>query len=152
MLCSKLANTIIQKVFPQNELFSVEKYQYHDEKMKQLYNILQTEEAITIDELFYQCMRLEHSFREKYLDLISQTAVILLKREMIFEQDHMNKQSQYELHAHKTIYVALDNIDLLMNTYEPDYNEVCQDNLKKNLVDPNIPKSKKSIGNCITYM
>lgn len=147
MLCGKLANIIIQNVFPKNESFNVEKYQYHDDKMKQLYNILQTKATISIDELFYQCMRLEQSFREKYFDLISQTAVILLKREMIFEYDHLIKQSQHELHAHKTMYVAMDSIDLLMHTYEPDYNEVCHDYLKKNLIDPNIPKSKKSAGN-----
>lgn len=102
----------------------LEKYQYHDVKMNYLYHILKMEKPFGIDELLYQCMLLEQSFREKYLDLISQTAVTLLKRELFFEHDQM---TQRELNASKTMYMAIDCIDLIMSTYEPDFDEVCKE-------------------------
>lgn len=109
--------------------------------MNYLYRVTQTEKPLSIDELFSQCMRLEKSFREKYLDVISRTAVTLLNKDILPENDRMN---QHELHAYKTMYVAVDCIDLLLSTYEPDFNEVLQEeNIK--LTNKIRRKSKISI-------
>jgi len=125
----------------ENNSSFIEKYHYHEEKMKYLYHVLQTENPKSIEELLRQCMRLKQSLKEKCLDLVSQTAVTLLKKEIFFEHSQM---TQHELNAHKTMYIAMDCIDLIMSTYEPDHYEVCQE-LYKN-VGENKPKSVKYSG------
>lgn len=109
--------------------------------MKYLNHVLQTENPKSIEELLCQCIRLKQSLKEKYLDLISQTAVTLLKNEIFFEHSQM---TQHELNAHKTMYITMDCIDLIVSTYEPDYYEVCQE-LCKNFGE-NKPKSVKYSG------
>ncbi|XP_025202638.1 uncharacterized protein LOC112599790 [Melanaphis sacchari] len=123
-LCTKSTNKNHQNAFLEDKSTFIEKYHYHDEKMKYLYHILQTENSKSIEELLNQCMQLKQSLKEKYLDIISQTAVILLKKEIIFEHNQMN---QHELNAHKIMYITMNCIDLIMNTYEFDHNEVCQE-------------------------
>jgi len=103
-----------------------------------------TEKPLSVEELLYQCMRLEQSFREKFLDVISQTAVTLLKETVIFESGRTN---QHELNAFKTMYVAMDCIDLTLNAYEPDYDEVLQE-LNTKLTNKNLPKSSSAISEC----
>lgn len=127
----------------------LEKYQHHDVKMKYLYRILQTDKPLSIDALFYRCMQLEQSFRETFLSSISQTAVTLLKKEIIPEHDQMTRR---ELNASKVMYIAIDCIDLIMNTYEPDFDEVCKET-NKNLKEKNRLKLMKNsgIGTCIIY-
>lgn len=90
--------------------------------MKHLYRIFKSKNFLSIDELLCLCMQLDKLFREKFVDLISQTAVVLLRKEIIFNYGQM---TQRELNTHKTMSVAMDCIDLIMYTYEPDYNEAC---------------------------
>lgn len=129
----KSINRIHENQFPESKSAVIEKYQYHSDKMKQLYRILNTENPLSIEECLRQCMELEQSFREKFLDLISHTAVILLKKEFILKCDG---NTQHELNAYKTMYITMDNIDLILHTYEPDYDEVEQE-LNKNSTDLN---------------
>lgn len=114
--------------------------------MKYLYHTLQTEDTKDIEELLYQCMQLKQSLKEKCLDLISQTAVTLLKKEIFFEHSQM---TQHELNAHKTMYITMDCIDLILSTYEPDHYEVCQE-LCSNFVEHK-PKSVKYSGYLIKF-
>ncbi|XP_029342358.1 MYCBP-associated protein-like [Acyrthosiphon pisum] len=123
-LYAKPINKDRENVFLENNSSFIKKYHYHDEKMKYLYHILQTEDTKDIEELLNQCMQLKQSLKEKCLDLISQTAVTLLKKEIFFEHSQM---SQHELNAHKTMYITMDCIDLILSTYEPDHYEVCQE-------------------------
>lgn len=142
-----LHNKSTNSAVGQNAL--LEKYQYHDVKMKYLYHVLQTDRPLSIDALFHQCMRLEQSFREKYLDIISQTAVTLLKKEIIPEHDQM---TQRELNACKFMYAAIDCIDLIMNTCEPDFDEVCKET-NQHIIEKNRLKLMKNsgTGSCIMY-
>lgn len=140
-LYANSTDSIRQNVFLDSKSFITDKYQYHDEKMKHLYHILQTENPKSIEELLDQCIRLKESYKEKYLDLISQTAVTLLKKEMFNDYDLM---TQYELNAHKTMYITMDCIDLILNTYKSDHDEVCQE-LNKNSVEDQL-KSVNSSG------
>lgn len=147
--CSKLAKTIVHNAFSESyKSYPVEKYYYHIDKMNYLYILLHKDKLLSIEELLYQCMRLEQKCKEKYLNLISQTSVILLKNENIFEYEQM---SRHELNAHKTMYIALDCIDLLMNTYEPDYDEACQ-KLKNNLMSQHLLNLVSSPGDFFTYI
>ncbi|XP_015364671.1 PREDICTED: uncharacterized protein LOC107162332 [Diuraphis noxia] len=123
-----------------SSILKIKKYHYHDEKMEYLNHVLQTENTKSIEELLCQCMLLKESLKEKYLDLISQTAVTLLKNEIFFERSLI---TQHELNAHKTMYITMDCIDLIMSTYEPDHYEVCQE-LYKNFSE-NKPKSDDEI-------
>lgn len=135
-----LHNKSTNSVDIQNAL--LEKYQFNDVKMKYLYRKLQTDRPLSIDALFYRCMQLEQSFREKFLSLISQTAVTLLKKEIIFEHDQM---TQRELNASKVMYIAIDCIDLIMNTYELDFDEVCKET-NKDIKQKNRLKLMKNSG------
>lgn len=128
-MCVKINNPIIQNHFPEIKSAVIEKFHYHSNKMKYIYRLLKTENHFSIEECLCQCMRLEQSFREKFLDIISHTAVILLKKEFILK---CGKITQYQLNAYKTMYITMDNIDLIMHTYEPDYDEVEQESLNKN--------------------
>lgn len=94
--------------------------------MKDLYRVTRTEKPLDINELLSQCMRLERSFREKFLNAISRTAVTLVNENIFYESGgHVNR---YELkNAYKTMYVAIDCIDLMLNAYKPDYDEVLQE-------------------------
>lgn len=119
------------------------KYQTHKNKMMCLYRVLQTDKRFSIDELLWRCMQLEQSFRELFVDLISHTAVALLKKKVVFGH---SQTTLYELNAHKTMYIALDCIDLIINTYEPDYDKACQQ-LKLNASRKNVSKRMESLGN-----
>lgn len=119
----------------------VDKYQYHDVKMKCLYRILQTDRPLDIDALLYQCMQLEQSVREAFLNVISQTAITLLKKEIIFEHDQM---TQREMNASKVMYIAIDCIDLIMNTFEPDFDEVCKESIKNHKEQNQLKLTKNS--------
>jgi len=112
--------------------------------MNYLYRITRTEKRLSVDELLCQCMRLEQSFREKFLDVISRTAVTLLKVNAVFGSGRTNP---HELNALKTMYVAIDCIDLTMNAYEPDYDEVIHE-LNTESTNKNLPKSSSTIGEC----
>lgn len=116
--------------------------------MAYLYRSLQIKDNnnqnMSIDELLVQCMALEQSFREKSLRSISQTAAVLLKKEIILGHEQMTPR---ELNAHKSMYVAMDCVDLIMDTYEPDYNEACQVETKKQWAVYNQLKSMKTYGN-----
>jgi len=114
--------------------------------MKYLYHILQTEGTKDIEELLYQSMQLKQSLKEKCLDLISQTAVTLLKQDIFFEPSQM---TQHELNTHKTMYITMDCIDLIMNTYEPDHYEVCQELCS--IFDEHKPKTMKYSGYLIKF-
>jgi hypothetical protein len=120
----KSINRIVKNNFTENKAAVINKYQYHNDKMNRLYRMLETENHLSIDECLCHCMGLEESFREKFLDIINHTAVILLKREFILERGEI---TQYELNAYKTMYITMDNVDLILHTYEPDYNEVEQE-------------------------
>jgi len=146
VLYAKSTNTDRQNVLLENKSSLIEKYHYHDEKMKYLNHILQTENPKSIDELFYQCMQLKQSLKEKCLNSISQTAVSLLKNEMFFEHNQMTK---HELNAHKTLYITMDCIDLIVNTYESDFYEVCKE-LHKNTRE-NQPQPLNDSGSIIKF-
>lgn len=139
-LCSKLTNKIVKNVFC-DSLF-VDRYYYNDDKMNYLYRAMQSKKSLSIDELLCQCMQLEESFRENYLNLISRTAVTLLKKEVVPNHDKMTNR---ELNAHKTVLVAMDCIDLLLSTYEPDYDEACQ-KINSYLMNPNLQNTTNSSG------
>lgn len=129
----KSINQIVKNNFTENKAAVIKKYQYHNDKMKHLYCMLKTENYLSIEECLCHCMGLEESFREKFLDIISHTAVVLLKREFILKRSDI---TQYELNAYKTIYITMDNIDLILHTYESDYDEVEQES-NNNLMDLN---------------
>ncbi|XP_026807747.1 uncharacterized protein LOC113550231 [Rhopalosiphum maidis] len=135
-LLNKSTSKDHQNVILEEKLSFIEKYHYHDEKMTYLYHTLQTENSKSIEELLYQCMRLKESLKEKCLNLISQTAVTLLKKEIVFEHSQMN---HHELNAHKIMYITMDCIDLIISTYEFDHDEVCQEMYK--IPAENQPKS-----------
>lgn len=114
-------------------------YLYRSLKIKESNN-----QILSIDELLVKCMALEQSLREKSLRSISQTAAVLLKKEIIFGYEQMTPR---ELNAHKSMYVAMDCIDLLMDTYEPDYEEACQVEMKKQWAVHNQSESINTFGN-----
>lgn len=144
-MCSKLTNRIVQRLFPVSKSVPVERYQFHEGKMKYLYRKLQVEKPLSIDELSSQCMQLEQSVRDEFLDLIGQTAVTLLKKEVITGHNGMTRR---KLFANKTMFVALDFIDLILNTYESDYDEACLQ-LEQNVSGKNSPKLLENLGNVI---
>jgi len=139
-------NEDCENAFLENNSSFIKKYHYHDEKMKHLYHILQSEDTKGIEGLLYQCMQLKQSLKEKCLDLISHTAVTLLKKDIFFEHSQM---TQHELNAHKTMYITMDCIDLILSTYKPDHYEVCQE--LYNDFGENKPKSVKYSGNLIKF-
>lgn len=115
-MCSKLITAIVQNVLGRNR----GRYRVDENRMNNLCRSLGRERpAATIDDLLDQCVQLERSRREHMLDVISQTAAVLLYEDVV----SLGSMTPRQLNAHKSMYVAMDCIDLLLYTFEPDFDD-----------------------------
>lgn len=143
-MCSKVARAFVQNLFGGAGRSAVgDKYHYHGYKMDRLYHAMHVTESgpVPLDDLVRRCTQLDRSLANKYSDLVGRTAVTLLKSEMVC--GHGVQLTGRGLNARKTMYVALDFIDLTLNAYEPDYDEACRE--IQQLKSLSVTKKKGSI-------
>lgn len=137
-MCRKLITAIIQNVLGRNR----GRYRVDANRMNSLCRSLGKERpAATVDDLLDQCVRLERSRREHMLDVISQTAVALLYEDVI----SLGSMTPRQLNAHKSMYVAMDCIDLLLYTFEPDYDDEVDRHWNNRQSDLNMQLSASSL-------